>query len=294
MDKVFIISQREEAHVDAVSAGVELARVLGKRAEVFAYSFEYFGNAEYYNPKFVAVAQKHVMKQRMAKIELELESIHAEDTPTHSVWSKDLYEHACHHSDRHGFDLMVKAVHHAEHYLPVDWNLIRHTRVPLMLLTDNPLLKNNTVMMALDLDSKKTLKQQLNQAVIRQATTLAKATGCELHLAFVIRLPQVIHDMEIVDTHAMVREAREKHQALFDELNIDPKCLHITVGEPDLCIYQLACKHKVRYLVLGAVQRQGLYAFVVGNMAESILSRIRSNVLVVPAREGVLQPLGDS
>ncbi|WP_299804410.1 hypothetical protein [uncultured Shewanella sp.] len=57
-------------------------------------------------------------------------------------------------------------------------------------------------------------------------------------------------------------------------------------------IYHLACKHKVRLLVvLGAVQRQGLYAFVVGNMAESILSRIRSNVLVVPAREGMLEPL---
>ncbi|MGS0682972.1 universal stress protein [Shewanella sp. 125m-7] len=291
MDKVFIISQREEAHVDAIAAGVELARVLGKRAEVFAYSFEYFGDAEYYNPKFVAVAQKHVMKQRIAKIEQELASIDAADTPTHSVWTKDLYEHACHHSKRHGFDLIVKGVHHADHYLPVDWNLIRHTRIPLMLLTDNPVHNNNTVMMALDLDSNKTLKKQLNHAVIRQAVALADATNCELHLAFVIRLPQVIHDMEIVDTHAMISKARKKHQDLFDELNIDPKSIHITVGEPDLCVYQLACKHKVRYLVLGAVQREGIYAFVVGNMAESILNRIRSNVLIVPAREGLLQPL---
>ena len=291
MDKVFIISQREEAHVNAISAGIELARVLGKRAEVFAYSFEYFGNAEYYNPKFVAVAQKHVMKQRMAKVEQELECIDAADTPAHSVWSKDLSEHACHHSKRHGFDLMVKGVHHVDHYLPLDWSLIRHTRIPLMLLTDNPLQNNNTVMMALDLGSSQTIKKQLNHAVIRQAVALAEATSCELHLAFVIRLPQVIHDMEIVDIHGMIRKARETHQELFDELNIDPKCIHITVGEPDLCIYQLACKHKVRYLVLGAVQRQGVYAYVVGNMAESILNRIRSNVLIVPAREGVLQPL---
>ncbi|WP_299804412.1 universal stress protein [uncultured Shewanella sp.] len=291
MNKVFIISQREEAHIDAIAAGVELARTLDKQAEIFAYSFEYFGDAEYYNPKFVAVAQKHVMKQRTGKIQQILDSIDEPDIPIHSVWSKDLFEHACHHSKRHGFDLIVKAVHHAEHYLPVDWNLIRHTRVPLMLLTDNPVHKSNTVMMALDLDSKKTLKQQLNHAVIRQAVALAEATNCELHLAFVIRLPQVIHDMEIVDTHGMIRQAREKYQALFDELNIGPKCIHITVGEPDLCIYQLACKHKVRYLVLGAVQRQGIYAFVVGNMAESILNRIRSNVLIVPAREGLLQPL---
>lgn len=291
MGKVLVISQRQEAHINAVAKGVELAKLLGKRAEVFAYSFEYFGDAEYYNPKFVAVAQKHVMKQREAKIEQILQDIDEQDTPIHSVWSKDLYEHACHHSKRYGFDLIVKAVHHADHYLPVDWSLIRHTRVPLMLLTDNPLHKSNCVMMALDLDSKKTLKQQLNQAVIRQAQALAQATGCQLHLAYVIRLPQVIHDMEIVDTLATVKAARVKHQALFDELNLTDDCIHITVGEPDLCLYQLACKFKVKYLVLGAVQRQGVFAYVVGNMAESILSRMRSNVLVVPAREGQLLPI---
>ena len=291
MGKVLVISQRQEAHINSVVKGIELAKLLGKRAEVFAYSFEYFGDAEFYNPKFVAVAQKHVMKQREAKIEQMLQDIDEQDTPIHSVWSKDLFEHACHHSKRHGFDLIVKAVHHADHYLPVDWSLIRHTRVPLMLLTDNPLHKGNSVMMALDLDSNKTLNQQLNQAVIRQATALAQATGSQLHLAYVIRLPQVIHDMEIVGTHALVREAKQKHQPLFDELNLTDDCVHITVGEPDLCLYQLACQHKVQYLVLGAVQRQGGYAYVVGNMAESILSRTRSNVLIVPAREGQLMPI---
>ena len=291
MGKVLVISQRQEAHINAVVKGVELAKLLGKRAEVFAYSFEYFGEAEYYNPKFVAVAQKQVMKQKAAKIEQQLIELAATEVPVHSVWSKDLYEHACHYSARHGFDLIIKAVHHAEHYLPVDWNLIRHTRMPLMLLTDNPLHNCDAVMMALDLDSHKTIKQQLNQAVIRQACQLAKATGCQLHLAFVIRLPRVIHDMEIVDTFTMIQAAREKHQSLFDELGLSHECIHITVGDPDLCLYQLACKFKVKYLVVGAVQRQGLFAYMVGNTAESILSRMRSNVLIVPAREGQLQPL---
>lgn len=291
MNKVFVISQREDAHADAISTGIALAKSLEKSAEIFAYSFEYFGEAEYYNPKFVAVAQKQVMKQKAAKIEQSLAKLSASDIPIHNVWSKDLYEHACHHSARHGFDLIIKAVHHAEHYLPVDWNLIRHTRVPLMLLTDNPLHNCDALMMALDLDSKKTLKQQLNRAVIRQACLLAKATQCQLHLAFVIRLPRVIHDMDIVDTHAMIQSARQKHQKLFDELGLSDESIHITVGDPDLCLYQLACKFKVKYLVVGAVQRQGLFAYMVGNTAESLLSRIRSNVLIVPAREGQLQPL---
>ena len=283
MDKVFIISQREESHVDAIAAGIDLANGLGKRAEIFAYSFEYFGSAEYYNTGFAAVAHKHIMKQREAKIEAELQELQAQEIPIHSIWSKDLSEHACNHSIRHGFDLMVKAVHHADHYLPVDWNLIRHIQIPLMLLTDNPLHKGNAVMMAVDLGNEKPIKKQLNESVIKHAKALAKATGCQLHLAFIIRVPKVLRDMDLINTSTLVKDAYKKHQQQLAQLELDPDCIHITIGEPDLCLYELSCRFKARYLVLGACQRRGIVGFVIGNTVESIISRIRSNVLVIPA-----------
>jgi universal stress protein E len=291
MDKVFIISQREESHTDAIATGIDLANALGKRAEIFAYSFEYFSSAEYYNPRFAAVAHKNIMKQREAKVEGELEKLQAEDVPIHSVWSKDLSEHACHHSIRHGFDLMVKAVHHADHYLPVDWNLIRNVKIPLMLLTDNPLHRGNAVMMAVDFGSEKPIKKQLNQSVIKHAKALAKAKGCQLHLAFVIRVPKMLRDMDLINTSTLVKDAYQKYQQQLAKLELDPDCIHITVGEPDLCLYQLACRFKVRYLVLGACQRRGFFGYVIGNMAESIISRVRSNVLVIPADDQLLEPL---
>ena len=283
MDKVFIISQREESHTDAIAAGIDLANVLGKRAEIFAYSFEYFGSAEYYNASLAAVAHKHVMKQREAKIEEQLKELQIEDVPIHSVWSKDLSEHACNHSIRHGFDLMVKAVHHAEHYLPADWSLIRHVQIPLMLLTDNPLHKGNAIMMAVDLGSDKPIKRQLNQSVIKHGKALAKATGCQLHLAFVIRVPKVLRDMDLINTSTLVKDAHQKYQQQLAQLELEPDCIHITIGEPDLCLYELSCRFKARYLVLGACQRHGIFGYVIGNTAESIIGRIRSNVLVIPA-----------
>ena len=283
MDKVFIISPREESHTDAIAAGIDLANVLGKRAEIFAYSFEYFGSAEYYNASFAAVAHKHIMKQREAKIEAQLKVLQAKDVPIHSVWSKDLSEHACNHSIRHGFDLMVKAVHHAEHYLPADWNLIRHVQIPLMLLTDNPLHKGNAIMMAVDLGSDKPLKMQLNQSVIKHGKALAKATGCQLHLAFVIRVPKVLRDMDLINTSTLVKDAHQKYQQQLAQLELEPDCIHITIGEPGLCLYELSCRFKARYLVLGACQRHGIFGYVIGNTAESIIGRIRSNVLVIPA-----------
>lgn len=291
MDKVFIISQKEEALTDAIAAGIELARAMDKCAEVFAYSFEYFSGAEYYNPRLGAAAQQKVMKERAAKIELELKALQAAEVPVHTVWSKNLYEHACHHSIRHGFDLMVKAVHHKEHYLPVDWHLIRHVKIPLMLLTDNPLHRGNTVLMAVDLGSDNLLKQQLNQTVISHGKALAKATGSKLHLAFVIRVPKVLRDMDLINTNTIVKDAYQEHQQQLAKLNMDPDCIHIMAGDPDICLYELSCRLKARYLVLGSRQRHGVLGYVIGNMAESILCRIRSNVLVIPADDQLMAPL---
>ncbi|WP_394147423.1 universal stress protein [Shewanella atlantica] len=291
MDKVFIISQKEEAHTDAIAAGVELAKAMDKQAEVFAYNFEYFSGAEYYSPRLGAAAQQKIMKDRAGKIEEELKALKAEDVPVHTVWSKDLHEHACHHSIRHGFDLMVKAIHHADHYLPVDWNLIRHVKIPLMLLTDNPLHRGNAVLIAVDLGSDNHLKQQLNQAVISHGRALAKASGSKLHLAFVIRVPRVLRDMDLINTSTLVKDAYQEHQEQISKLNMDPDCVHIIAGDPDICLYELSCRLKARYLVLGARQRQGVLGYVIGNMAESILSRIRSNVLIIPADDQLLAPL---
>lgn len=288
MDKVFIISQKEQQQADAIATGVELARALDKTAEVFAYSYESFSGKEHYNPRLAAVAKLHIMQQRNSEIEAQLQSLKVDDVPVNTVWTKDLFEHACHHSIRHGFDLMIKAVHDADHYLPVDWHLIRHVKIPLMLLTDNPINRANSVLMAVDLGSDKAIKQQLNHSVIAHARQLAKATGCALHLAYVVRVPKILRDMDLINTRTLIKEAHQRYQSQIDELGLPQDNIHILAGEPDLCLYELACRLRARYVVLGARQRRGLLGYVIGNTAEAMLSRIRSNVLVIPADDQLL------
>ncbi len=291
MDKVFIIAQMEQAHTDAVAAGIKLARLMDKHAEVFSYSYAYFSGAERYNPRLAGVAQKELMNQRQTQLQQELSSLGEDSIPLHMIWSKYLFEHACHHSMRHGFDLMVKAVHHADHYLPTDWQLIRHTKIPLLLLTDNPLHRGNCTLMAVDLGTHDPIKQQLNEVVIAHARELADATDTELHLAYVLRVPRILRDMDLLDTRTLVKQAYKEHQEEIERLNMPAEHVHIVAGEPELCLFDLACKLKCRYLVIGAKQRQGLLGRMIGNTAESVLGRMRSNVLVIPADDQLLAPL---
>ena len=288
MDKVFIISQKDEQQADAIKAGVTLAKALEKHPEVFAYSYESFSGKEHYNPRLAAVAKLALMQQRRTEINQHLEQLKLDDVPVHDVWSKDLFEHACHHSIRHGFDLMVKALHHPDHYLPMDWYLIRHVKIPLLLLSNNPIARANTILMAVDLGSNKPLKKQLNQCVISQAKMLAKATNCTLHLAYIIRVPKILRDMDLVDTRTLIKDAYQRYQQELAEIGLPQDQLHILAGEPDLCLYELSCRLKSNYVVIGAMQRRGMLGYVIGNTAEAMLSRIRSNVLVIPADDQLL------
>lgn len=291
MDKVFIISQKEQQQADAIATGVTIAKALDKSAEVFAYSYESFSGKEHYNPRLAAVAKLQIMKQSSSEIEAHLHSLKADDVPVHTVWTKDLFEHACNYSIRHGFDLMVKAVHNADHYLPMDWHLIRHVKIPLMLLCDNPLNRANSILMAVDLGSDNMVKQQLNQSVIAHARKLAQATNSALHLAYIIRVPKVLRDMDLVNTRTLIKEAYQRYQPQLAEMDLAQDHIHILAGEPDLCLYELSCRLRARYVVLGARQHRGLLGLVVGNTVEAMLSRIRSNVLVIPADDQLLMPL---
>lgn len=284
MSKVFIVAQHGNTHTDTITEGIKLANQLQKQAEVFAYCYEYFSGPEYYNPRLAAVAQQALMKRREEEVREQLKNIDASGVPLHLVWSKVLYEHVCHYSAQHGFDMIIKGIDNKEHYLPIDWHLIRHTSVPLMLLCDNPLNKANSILMAVDLDTTNPQKQSLNDLVIAQAKMLANATGAQLHLAHVIRVPPILRDMDVLNIHDITESAHKKHAHKLKALGLAPENIHLIAGDPELCLFELSCRLKSRYLVIGARQRQGLLGHVLGNTAEAILSRMRTNVLVVPTQ----------
>jgi universal stress protein E len=285
MNKMFVIAQVKQTHTDALAIGLTLAKQINKPAEVFAYTYASLTGADVDNSHLVGVAQKKLMQQREDQLQQHLDSLDAEDVPLHVIWSQYLFEHACNHSACHGFDLMVKAVHDADHYLPTDWQLIRHTKIPLLLLTNNPLNKGDTTLIAVDLGASDPTKQRLNDDVIANGKQLAKATGTQLHVAYVLRIPQIVRDMDILNINALVKKAYAEHKQKIAEIGIEADCMHIISGKPELCLFELACRLKSQYFVIGARQRQGLLGRILGNTAEAILGRMRSNVLVIPAED---------
>ncbi|QFU22237.1 universal stress protein [Shewanella eurypsychrophilus] len=282
MKKLFIISQKDQQQTDAIKAGVLLANQLDLLPEIAAYSYESFSGDAYYNPRIAAAVRAQVLADDTAYIQQQLSDLAANHVPFNSMWCKSLFEHACGYAQPDEYAMIVKSIHESAHFLPMDWQLIRHTKVPLMLLSNNPLNRAKTILMAVDLGSNNAAKQALNKAVITQANKLAAATGYELHLGFVIRLPKILRDMDLVNSRTLIKEAYKRHSQELNQLGLDKDSVHIVAGDADMCLFELSCRLKAQYLVMGARQRQGIMGHVIGNTSESILSRIRSNVLVVP------------
>ncbi|MDO6620640.1 universal stress protein [Shewanella sp. 6_MG-2023] len=284
MSKLFIISQQHQQQTNAIKEGINLAKQLGLVPEIMSYSYEPLSGDAYYNPRIAGVVREQVRADDSAAVKQQLSVLNANEVQFTNMWCKHLVEHVCEYVTPDKYAMMLKSIHESACFRPLDWQLIRHIKVPLMLLSNHPLHKANSILMALDLGTSDPLKQALNQDVITQAQQLAKATGCDLHLGYVVRFPQILRDMDIVNTHTLVKEAYQRYDSKIAKLGLDKEHVHILTGNADLCLFELSCRLKAQYLVIGARQREGIIGFMLGNTAESILERVRSNVLVVPHR----------
>lgn len=285
MEKVFIIAQKfddKAQQADAVVQGVTLARQLAMSPEIFAYSYAYLPDFEHFVPAVTPVTKAAIVKQAHQEVAERLADVDGQEIPVHSLWHKHLYEHACEYAAEQEFSLMIKAVHDSDRFMPTDWHLIRHTQMPLLFLKPQSTAEQ-TVLVALDLGSKSPIKQQLNKAALAKGRALASACGGDLHVAYVCRMHVVLNDLDLVDNRTVAVNARERLADELAQLDLPPEQIHVLAGDPEMCLYELSCRLKSRYFVIGARQRKGILGHVIGNTAEAILSRMRCDVLVVPA-----------
>lgn len=284
MDKLFIISQKHQQHTNAINEGINLAKQLGLAPEIMSYSYESLSGDAYYNPRIAGVVRERIRAEDTAAVMQQLADLNAENIAFRNIWCKNLAEHVCEYVTPDKYAMIIKSIHESAHFFPMDWQLTRHIKVPLMLLSNHPLQQAETILMAVDLGSNDLNKQALNQEVVDQAKKLAKATGFDLHLGYVIRFPQILRDMDIINTSTLVKEAYQRHNDEMTAIGLDKDHVHILAGDADLCLFELSCRLKSKYLVMGGRQRQGILGFMLGNTAEAILERVRCNVLVVPHR----------
>ncbi|MCP5160658.1 MAG: universal stress protein [Hahellaceae bacterium] len=220
---------------------------------------------------------------------------HGIDVAVSAIWAKPAHEAIVAQANALGVDLIIKETHY--HSLisrailtNTDWHLIRESAKPLWFIRNREWSSHLSLAAAVDPMHLHARKGELDERLIDIAHELACCLPAELH---------VIHAFEPVPTGIMAefdaiaadynvyrQQAKVKHQTAMDELirgRVESSAIvHFEEGAPEKVLPKITMEQNIDLLIMGGVSRSGVERIFVGNVAESVLDHVHSDVLIVP------------
>lgn len=217
---------------------------------------------------------------------------------TGCVWDFPAYEAVIRRAQRIRADLIIAERHATRHMLPWllrfnDWELLRRSPVPVLLLKRAGGWRKPSVLAAIDPSHSFAKPAKLDQGILAGAATLAEAIGGRVHaghawggsLVASTRISAVTPELAAsIERHA-ARQARAAFQKTVAGAGIEVAKKHFVMGSAVDAIPRLARKQRAGVVVMGAVSRSGLKRLVVGNVAEQVLDALPCDVLVVKPKD---------
>jgi len=287
MGKILIIADLKDKCF-ATPRGLQLAAKLGQDIDVVAFTY-----APLKRLKVKAAEQADIRARLLAERENEVQGrIDKYKQPGQKValkvvWEKDIDRWITRQCAGDKYSGVVKTGNRSETlvHTSTDWQLLRECPAPLLLVAEKKWHRAKPVLVTLDLSSEIATKRKLNDKVLGTAKGLAAALGVELEIITAIEIPTLLSDLDLVDPHAYVREAKETMKPQIRKLaaahDIPEKAFHCKRGPVEKVITSHAAKVRAQVVVMGTVARKGVKARLLGNTAEKVLRHMKTDVLAI-------------
>jgi universal stress protein E len=285
---------------DPAAAGVLLGKAAilasAMNARVHAVRIVYEGIADLSASAIdgTAALKSFILQSEETVTESLVEPLRRElpDLYTATLWNARRWEGILHAAERFNAQLIIKAADQggalgALIRTPDDWNLLRGSSVPVLLVKPQRWVDAPVVLCALD--ALETRHVALSQAVLRQGAALAAALGGELHLVVAFPLfERFVGELGgLRDYEALRREVDEEIRArvvaLAAQAGVDYRWLHADEGRVEYVVADLANKLAAEVVVVGTHARQGLEGFLIGNTAEQLVHHLATDIMTVHA-----------
>jgi universal stress protein E len=209
-------------------------------------------------------------------------------------WDFPVYEAVIRRARHIGADLIVCARHEGRRLLPslmqlADWELLRWSSVPVLLVQDTVPYRRPAVLAAVDPGHAFSKPARLDTRILSVADSIASALKGRLHAmhAFVPLAPEEI-SLGFPDAAAARRAVKEKLAAaeaaldkVLDKFDVPKSRRHLSPRHPVDAIPAVARKTKSSIVVMGAVSRTGVRRLFIGNTAETVLRDLKCDLLIV-------------
>jgi universal stress protein E len=209
-------------------------------------------------------------------------------------WDHPVYSAILREAARTRADLIVAEAHPRGHHGAVlrrltDWELVRHSPLPLLLVKRSDPYRRPKVLVALDPDHTFGKPLNLDAEIIAIGSAVTEALHGSLHAVHAYTPLQPGDVSEGSTSARAIAQIQRKNAAVAAEKlartvrGADiPKARQHVVGRhvPD-AIAQIAAQSGCTLAVMGTVARSGLTRVLIGNTAERLLDLVTCDILVV-------------
>lgn len=173
-----------------------------------------------------------------------------------------------------------------------DMHLLRKSPCPLWIARDGYFGNYRSIVAALDVDPEVAANGELNELVLDLATSLARQSGCGVHVAHGVwvhgeRMMRGLNPATDDLLAALLQERQAQITDLLSQRDLDGLDLqvHLEHARPAEYVLDVASRVGADLVVMGTVARTGVPGFFIGNTAEQILSRLHCSTLTVKPAE---------
>lgn len=211
-----------------------------------------------------------------------------------AVWDHPPHDAIVRRADEIGADLIVAQVHPGKRRAwtmqLTDWELLRISERPVLLIKDSKPYGRATVLAAVDPAHLHAKPLDLDSRILASARDLARLLNGAMHVVFAnnpspIGLSYGDPILGAFPTGLTYDDLRREHREIFDRFMADSdvpeRRRHVIAGEPAKVIPRVARDTQAGIVVMGAVSRTGLKRLLIGNTAERVLADLPCDVLVV-------------
>ncbi|MDD6177528.1 MAG: universal stress protein UspE [Succinivibrionaceae bacterium] len=246
----------------------------------------------------LSVASQLEMKDNILKVhQLWLEDIinnHYDQNINYKIaWNRNITEAVIKESQEENYDLIIKSSY--KHglfdnlfFTPMDWELLRYSKIPVIIAKEHEWKAKQNLIVAINFaNPNKKLQRLMNLKLLRNAQELAHLIDANIHL---VNISPVIVSTPMVDIPGF---SVNNYSDSLRDYNYDMLCefgkrhripeenCHVTVGNADLVLPEIAQELDACAIILGNDARNGLTGTILGNMCEAIGDEINCDLLVI-------------
>jgi universal stress protein E len=305
------IKEPRARSLPALAKAAQLARRSGAALELFSDLDEpmYLGTSDVRSTDFRAEAAR-LRGRRLAELESLAAGLRRKGlaVTTAAEWDFPAHEAIVRRAARIRADLIVAqrsdAGRLARSFLRLtDWELVRHSPVPLLLVKHRRPYRRPAILAAVDPTHTHAKPSGLDSRILNAAEVLRRSLNGTLHVVHsFVPVPVGATPAEILDAGRaadlearVAKEARKRLERTISKagLHVAPSRRHVTSVHPYDAIGIVARETRSSLVVMGALSRSGLKRLLIGNTAERLLDALPCDVLVVkPARFASRVPRG--